>query len=280
MLAEMAVPIFQVDAFTDVPFRGNPAGVCLLDRAREAGWMQAVGAEMNVAETAFLLPEGDAYRLRWFTPTTEVDLCGHATLAAAHVLWETGRLASAAPARFDTKSGRLTADRRGGWIDMDFPAEPAQPAAPPPGLLAALAVTAKWTGRNRFDWLVEVDDAETVRRLRPDLAALRRIDTRGVMVTAASDSGDADFVSRFFAPAVGIDEDPATGSSHCCLAPYWAARLGKQEMIGSQLSPRGGLVRARTTGSRVVLGGQAVIVLRGELLDGADAAAPPAVTPR
>jgi PhzF family phenazine biosynthesis protein len=262
----MEIPIAQVDAFTDTPFRGNPAGVCVLDTPRTAPWMQSVAAEMNVAETAFLEPRADGFGLRWFTPLVEVDLCGHATLASAHLLWETGRLPDAAQARFHTRSGLLTADRRGAWIELDFPATPAAAAEAPPAMAAALDVTPKWIGRSRFDYLVEVDSEETVRAVTPDLKALAAVETRGVIVTAPSASRGYDFVSRFFAPRAGIDEDPVTGSSHCCLAPYWAARLGKHEMTAYQASARGGVVRVRIDQDRIRLGGQAVTVLRGVLI--------------
>jgi predicted PhzF superfamily epimerase YddE/YHI9 len=261
----MEIPIAQVDAFTDTPFRGNPAGVCVLDAPRTAQWMQSVAAEMNVAETAFLEPRADGFGLRWFTPLVEVDLCGHATIASAHVLWETARLPASAQARFHTRSGLLTADRRGAWIELDLPATPAAAAEAPPAL-AALGVTPKWIGRSRFDYLVEVDSEETVRGVVPDLKALAAVDTRGVIVTAPSASRGYDFVSRFFAPRAGIDEDPVTGSSHCCLGPYWAARLGKQEMTAYQASARGGIVRIRLDGDRIHLAGQAVTVLRGVLI--------------
>lgn len=263
----MSIRIVQVDAFTDRPFAGNPAAVCVLDGPRAEEWMQAVAREMNLSETAFLWREGEeAYRLRWFTPTLEVELCGHATLASAHVLWEEGHLAAGQPARFQTRSGRLTAERRGEWIEMDFPAEPARPVEPPPGLAAALGAAPLWTGRNRFDLLVELDSAAAVRALQPDIGALRRIEARGVIVTAPADTRGYDFVSRFFAPAVGVDEDPVTGSAHCCLGPYWSERLGRPEVVGYQASARGGVVRVRARGERVRLGGQAVTVLRGELL--------------
>jgi predicted PhzF superfamily epimerase YddE/YHI9 len=261
----MEIPIAQVDAFTDTPFRGNPAGVCVLDAPRTPAWMQSVAAEMNVAETAFLEPRADGFGLRWFTPLVEVDLCGHATLASAHLLWETARLPASAQARFHTASGLLTADRRGAWIELDFPATPAVPAEAPPAM-AALGVTPKWIGRSRFDYLVEVDSEETVRAAAPDLQALAAVETRGVIVTAPSASGRFDFVSRFFAPRAGIDEDPVTGSAHCCLGPYWAPRLGKQEMTAYQASARGGVVRVRIDGDRIRLAGQAVTVLRGVLI--------------
>ena len=228
--------------------------------------MRSVAAEMNLAETAFLVRRDDAFELRWFTPAVEVDLCGHATLASAHVLWQDGHLAPDAEARFDTRSGRLTARRAGDWIEMDFPAEPAEPDPAPPGLLDALGVTAMWTGhRPRLGYrLVEVADEAAVRRAAPDLRALARA-ARGVIVTARASSGVADFVSRFFAPAMGVDEDPVTGSAHCVLAPYWAGQFGRSELTGYQASARGGVVRVRAAGDRVILGGQAVTVMRGEL---------------
>jgi PhzF family phenazine biosynthesis protein len=214
------------------------------------------------------LPGAARGRLRpvWFTPLVEVDLCGHATIASAHVLWERGRLPESAQARFHTRSGLLTADRRGAWIELDFPATPALGSEAPTALAAALGVTPKWIGRSRFDYLVEVDSEETVRGVTPDLKTLATVDTRGVIVTAPSASRAYDFVSRFFAPRAGIDEDPVTGSSHCCLGPYWAARLGKREMTAYQASARGGVVRVRVAGDRIALGGQAVTVLRGVLV--------------
>jgi len=227
--------------------------------------MQDVAREMNLSETAFLLPQRDGFSLRWFTPTTEVDLCGHATLASAHVLWEDGRLDPPGAARFDTRSGLLTCRRKGALIEMDFPMEPAERAAAPGGLERAVGAAARWVGRNRFDYLVEVDSEEIVRGLRPDLSLLAAIPARGVIVTSASSSDDFDFVSRFFAPRSGVNEDPVTGSAHCCLGPFWGERLGKEEMVGYQASERGGLVRVRIASPRVFLSGQAVIVLRGML---------------
>ena len=260
------VAISQVDAFTSRPFAGNPAAVCVLPEERAEAWMQKVAQEMNLAETAFLHRENDGYRLRWFTPTVEVALCGHATLASAHALWESGELAPSAPARFHTESGLLTAARRGAWIELDFPATIAAPAEPPPGLLDALRVRPGPIARSRFDYLVEVDSEETVRRLSPDFTALRRVDARGIIVTSRATTAGFDFVSRFFAPASGIDEDPVTGSSHCTLAPHWSERLGKLDLVAYQASPRGGVIRTRVQGDRVILGGQAVTVLRGELV--------------
>jgi PhzF family phenazine biosynthesis protein len=262
----MGQEIYQVDAFTDRPFQGNPAAVCILERARDESWMQDVAREMNLSETAFLTPQEDGFGLRWFTPAAEVELCGHATLASAHVLWETGRLHSDEAARFHTLSGLLTARRTPDEIELDFPATPARKVADVPDLGEVLGVEPVWLGRNRFDVLVEVESEEQVRNLRPDFARLRRVTTRGVMVTSAADSGPYDFVSRFFAPAVGVDEDPVTGSAHCCLGPFWGERLGKDEMIAFQASRRGGVVRVRLEGERVRLGGRAVTVLRGELI--------------
>lgn len=262
----MTLRIVQVDAFTAKPFAGNPAAVCVLAHAADRRWMQHVAREMNLAETAFLFRQDDAWNLRWFTPTVEVDLCGHATLASAHVLWQDGHLPSGAQARFDTLSGRLTADRRGEWIEMDFPVQMAQPATPPDGLLDALGVVGKYVGKSRTDYLVEVEDETQVRALQPDFRRLRPLPMRGVIVTSRASTDGFDFVSRFFAPGAGVDEDPVTGSTHCCLAPYWGAQLGKVEMVGYQASPRGGVVAVRTAGDRVILGGQAVTVLHGELV--------------
>jgi PhzF family phenazine biosynthesis protein len=261
----MPVPIVQVDAFTSAPFGGNPAAVCLLSGPADEAWMQGVAREMNLSETAFVHPEAGGFRLRWFTPTVEVALCGHATLATAHVLWETGRVDAVRAIDFQTQSGPLSAERRGDWIELDFPAKAEEATEPPPDLLRALHVTARYVGRNQFDYLVEVDSEETVRHLRPDHAVLRALPVRGVIVTSAAAGPPYDFVSRFFAPGAGIDEDPVTGSAHCALGPFWKARLGKDDFLAYQASPRGGVVRVRVAGDRVRLGGQAVTVLRGEL---------------
>jgi len=262
----MKIPIYQVDAFADRPFQGNPAAVCLLAEPRQAAWMQAVAREMNLSETAFLLREADGYRLRWFTPSVEVDLCGHATLASAHILWEEGRLDREATARFYTRSGLLLAWRAAGpWIEMDFPGDPPAPIEVPPGLEEALGAKPVAAAAGRFDLLVEFPTANDVRSLAPDFAKLARIETLGVIATAPSDTGEADFVSRFFAPRAGVNEDPVTGSAHCCLGPFWGPRLGKRELVGYQASPRGGFVRVRLAGPRVVLGGRAVTLLRGIL---------------
>ena len=258
--------ITQVDAFTDTLFSGNPAAVCLPEEPRDAAWMQSVAGEMNLSETAFLRrrPDG-AFDLRWFTPAVEVDLCGHATLAAAHVLWEQGVCAPPDELRFHTRSGLLTARRSGDWIQLDFPADPARAAAPPDGLLEALGAEPRYLGRGRFDYLVELETEAAVRGLRPDLHRLRAVDTRGVIVTARAATRGFDFVSRFFAPASGVDEDPVTGSAHCCLGPYWRRQTGRDEFTAYQASPRGGVVRVRVNGDRVLLLGQALTVFTAEL---------------
>jgi PhzF family phenazine biosynthesis protein len=265
----MTLRITQVDAFTDEPFAGNPAAVCILPKAAEPGWMLNVAREMNLAETAFLVPRNGEYDLRWFTPTIEMDLCGHATLASAHVLWEEGHLSTTKQARFHTKSGLLTADRHAEWIELDFPSTPPQQASPPAGLAQALGAAPQFVGRSKFDYFVELADEATIRGLDPDLNAIGRIDARGVVVTSRAEPHRGyDFVSRFFAPQSGVPEDPVTGSAHCALAPYWTAKLGKDELIGFQASTRGGVVRVRVAGDRVRLGGQAVTVLRAELTAG------------
>lgn len=261
------VKCWQVDAFTDRPFGGNPAAVCWLEQDAPEGWMQAVAAEMNLSETAFVRRRNDGYDLRWFTPAVEVDLCGHATLATAHALWTAGIAESREPLRFHTRSGVLACTRNGEFIEMDFPALPAAAASPHEGLLEALGIGApKFVGRTRFDDLVVLDSPDEVRSLRPDFRTLAVVPTRGVIVTSRSDDPQYDFLSRFFAPAVGIDEDPVCGSAHCCLAPYWAERLGKQALLAYQASARGGILRLRPHDDRVVLGGQAVTVWQGELL--------------
>ena len=260
----MPIPIAQVDAFTARPFTGNPAAVCLLPEPRDGAWMQQVARQMNLSETAFLLRRDGGYSLRWFTPAVEVDLCGHATLGSAHVLWETGQLAAGSEARFHTRSGWLQAVQHGDWIEMDFPAKLETPAEPPPVLLDALGCTPLYVGRNQFDYLIEVGSEEELRSLRPNHALLKTLPVRGVIVT--SRSANFDFVSRFFAPGSGIEEDPVTGSAHCALAPYWGEKLGRAEMRAFQVSERGGEVRVRLRDDRVILGGQAVTVWRGELV--------------
>lgn len=262
----MSLPLFQVDAFTDQPFAGNPAAVCLLNEPGDPAWMQHIAREMNLSETAFLCKQDDGYSLRWFTPAVEVDLCGHATLASAHILWEQGYLPADAQARFHTKSGLLTAERNGNWIELNFPAKPEQPAETISGLQEALGATPVYIGMSQFDCLVEVESEQVVRALQPDLIQLAAIPVRGLIVTSRASTPGYDFVSRFFGPRVGVPEDPVTGSAHCVLSPFWSKRLGREELIGYQASPRGGVVRVRLDGDRVRLGGQAVTVLRGELV--------------
>ncbi len=264
------LPLVQVDAFAERPFAGNPAAVCLLpgDDWPVTPWMQSVAREMNLSETAFLLRRGDAFALRWLTPAVEVALCGHATLASAHALWTEGHLDPGSAALFDTQSGRLTCVRTSsGRIEMDFPAKLAEPAVPPEALLPALGLAgARAVAKNAFDYLVEIDDEAELRRLQPDHFRLRTLPVRGVIVTAAAGPGAGyDFVSRFFAPGSGVDEDPVTGSAHCALAPYWAKKLGRSRLVAYQASARGGTVWTHVAGDRVTLGGHAVTVLRGTL---------------
>lgn len=261
----MGVRIVQVDAFTSEPFSGNPAAVCVLDEAAETIWMQQVASEMNLSETAFLWPERGAYRLRWFTPAAEVDLCGHATLASAHVLWEDGHVSVDGTVTFKTRSGDLAAERDEELVCLDFPATPVSAIddAGIEAVVSALGCTPLFVGRSRFDYLVEVEGEATLRALSPDLLRLAQVETRGVIVTAIGDAHD--FVSRFFAPAVGVPEDPVTGSAHCALAPYWAAKLDKLNMTAFQASQRGGEVGVEVVGNRVKLKGRAVTTLRGEL---------------
>lgn len=262
----MSIPLFQIDAFADGPFTGNPAAVCLLDAPADPSWMQSVAAEMNLAETAFLVPADPGYHLRWFTPEVEVDLCGHATLASAHALYETGRLASDAAAHFQTASGLLTVTRaQDGAMTMDFPATPPREAPAPDRFADIFGTEPVWTGRSRFDLFAAVTDEAAVRGLNPDHAAVAALGMRGIIVTAKADPGRPyDFVSRFFAPGSGVPEDPVTGSAHCALAPYWADKLGQDGLTGYQASKRGGTVAVRVRGDRVELTGQAVTVLRGE----------------
>ena len=261
----MTTPIWQVDAFTDEPFRGNPAAVCILEAPADEDRMQRIALEMNLSETAFVGPRGDGFELRWFTPACEVRLCGHATLASAHVLWTEGFVEPSDQIAFYTlHSGTLTARRAGGRIELDFPARPPEEIEPPDGLVEALGLEPVLVARAARDVLVLARDEATVRALNPDFTRLARVDARGVMVTAVAE--DYDFVSRFFAPAVGIDEDPVTGSAHCALCPFWAERLGKTSMVGYQASPRGGVVAVTLSGDRVLLGGSAVTTVRGELL--------------
>ena len=261
----MAVRILLIDAFTDRPFTGNPAAVCILPGARSERWMQAVAQEMNLSETAFLVPRADGYDLRWFTPAVEVDLCGHATLASAHALWEVGELKPDEPARFHTQSGVLTATRAGDWIELDFPADPETPAEPPPGLVEALRAKPLYVGLGRESYLLELESEAAVRTLAPHFGLLAAATDRCVIVTAADRSGRYDFVSRFFGLPLGIEEDPVTGAAHCCLACFWHRRLQKREFLAHQASARGGTLRVRYREDRVGLAGQAVTVADGLL---------------
>lgn len=256
--------IYIVDAFADRPFTGNPAAICLLDEPRDVGWMQSTAAEMNLSETAFVRTRADGFDLRWFTPAIEVALCGHATLAAAHVLW-TENVATG-PIRFHTKSGVLTCRQTEDLIELDFPSTPPRECEPPPGLIVALGLKPSFVGESPFDKLILVDAEETIRSLQPDFAKLREFDIRGVMVTSVSADPAFDFVSRYFAPRAGIDEDPVTGSAHCCLAPFWSGRLNKRQLTAFQASSRGGVIQVRVDGDRVHLGGRAITVLRGHLV--------------
>jgi len=266
------IPCWQVDAFTNRPFGGNPAAVCWLESAADPAWMQSVAAEMNLSETAFVRPFDGDFELRWFTPTTEVDLCGHATLATAHAMWSSDRIGPERVLKFHTRSGLLTCTRSadaggsGPFIELDFPATPPVSSPPPPGLIESLGVTPIEVGKTRFDYLVVLESEGAVRAVRPDYARLKEIPVRGVIVTAPSDDPAFDCASRFFAPAVGVDEDPVCGSAHCALAPYWGERLGKQDLMAHQVSAREGVLRLKCRGERVLLGGQAVTVWRGELL--------------
>ena len=262
----MAQLIHQVDAFTDTPFAGNPAAVCLLPEPAGERWMRDVASEMNLSETAFLSPQADGYDLRWFTPSVEIDLCGHGTLASAHVLWETGEARPDETLRFHTRSGLLSASRDGDWIELDFPATPVSLRAAPLLLAPALGTRLVYVGRSVFDYLVEVPSESDVRGMSPDMGALASLNVRGFIVTARADDPDVDFVSRFFAPSTGIPEDPVTGSAHCALGPYWRDKLGKNELRARQISARGGDLRVRVEGDRVRIAGQAVTVMRAELL--------------
>lgn len=257
--------IYQIDAFTNKIFKGNPAGVCILPGSADEQWMQDIAMEMNLAETAFIYRSDDGFNLRWFTPETEVDLCGHATLASAHILWETGLLKNEDEAVFFTKSGRLSARKDGEYIILNFPTEKDMQIETPEELKKSLKVPILYTGQNRMDYIVEVDNEETVRNLEPDLEIMKRLNTRGVIVTSRSANPEYDFVSRFFAPGAGIPEDPVTGSAHCCLGPYWEKRLGKIELTSYQASKRGGTLKLTINGDRVFIGGKAVTVFCAHL---------------
>jgi len=262
----VTLPLTLVDAFTSVPFGGNPAAVCVLDGPRDEAWMRLVACETGMPATAFLHPTTDGFGLRWFASAIELELCGHGTLASAHVLWENGSVAADQTTRFQTKGGLLTAVRRDGWIELDFPALIDQPSPPAPGLIEALGVTPIYVGRSPLDYIVEIDGS-LVSGLRPDFPRLRQVDTRGVIVTGRSTDTAFDFVSRFFAPATGLDEDSVTGSAHCCLGPFWERRLGKSSFVARQVSARGGTVKVTLDSNRVRLAGQAITVFRGVLAE-------------
>jgi predicted PhzF superfamily epimerase YddE/YHI9 len=263
-------PVLVVDAFADQPFGGNPAAVCVLPAPAGEEWMKLVAREMNLAETAFLHPMEDGFGLRWFTPLVEVALCGHATLASAHVLWQEGYLRQGEVARFHTLSGLLTAMPDGERIVLDFPARPAREVTPPPTLLPSLGISQpRWVGQNEYDYFVEVGSEAELRALTPDYGVLGKLPVRGAIVTSVADQGKPyDFVSRFFAPAAGVPEDPVTGSAHCALAPYWRSRFTRDAMTGFQASTRGGTVHVTVQGDRVLLGGKAITMMRGMLTGG------------
>jgi len=262
----LSIRVYQVDAFTNQAFKGNPAAVCILTDPQNDDWMQNVAAEMNLSETAFIIPQDNGYSLRWFTPVAEVDLCGHATLASAHVLWENGHLNMGSEARFFTNSGVLSAKRKDDWIELNFPSEPDEESACPIHLLDGLGVDVTYVGRNRFDYIVEVDSEEKVMELQPNWSLLERIDTRGIIVTSRSSTSDYDFISRAFFPALGVPEDPVTGSAHCCLGPYWKRKLNKDEFLAYQASRRGGIIKVTVRDERVLLVGQAITVMIGQIL--------------
>ncbi|MBE9075902.1 PhzF family phenazine biosynthesis protein [Romeria aff. gracilis LEGE 07310] len=266
----MGLTIVQVDAFAAQPFEGNPAAVCVVAQPLDDGLMQAIAMEMNLSETAFLYPLEDGYSLRWFTPAAEVDLCGHATLASAHVLWSDGHLAADQEARFHTRSGLLTARRQGDWIELNFPAQSVHATHVTPQLIGALCCggNIRYVAKDESHYLIELQSEAVVQKLKPDFAKVAALPVQGVIATAPAEAESVDFVSRYFAPAVGINEDPVTGSTHTVLAPYWQEKLGKSELVAHQISARGGVLQLRCEGDRVFISGQAVTTLRGELLVG------------
>ncbi|QPA30159.1 PhzF family phenazine biosynthesis protein [Thermaerobacillus caldiproteolyticus] len=257
--------IFLINAFTDQPFTGNPAAVCVLPESKDAEWMQKVAKEINLPTTAFLEYTNGGFSLRWFTPTTEIPLCGHGTLASAYVLWEMGYIKAEHPVSFSTKSGILTATVKNGWIELDFPSAPDHEITASDKLIKALGVVPKYVEKNQLDYIVEVESEDIVKNLTPDIGSIAQLPIRGVIVTSRSSSGKFDFISRFFSPAQGIVEDAVTGSAHCCLGPYWKRRLNKDEFIAYQASARGGMIKVKMSNNRVLLSGKAVTVLKGEL---------------
>lgn len=263
----MKQSITQVDAFTNEPFSGNPAAVCILKTPQDDRWMQNVAQEMNLSETAFLLKQEDGYSLRWFTPTTEVPLCGHATLASAHVLWSEQHLSSNEEAHFHTKSGLLIAKKQENWIELDFPVSHSEAIAVPPELSQALGVPITTVMKNSFTYLVEVESEDLVRNMQPKFTLLVKQFPEVIVTSKTESNSEYDFVSRFFAPGIGINEDPVTGSAHCSLAPFWRERLDKDEFLAYQASSRGGVLKVKYTGGdRVLIAGQAVTVLQGDLI--------------
>jgi PhzF family phenazine biosynthesis protein len=265
----MSQTIIQVDAFTNKPFSGNPAAVCVLSSPQSDTWMQNIAQEMNLSETAFLVTEDDSFNLRWFTPTVEVPLCGHATLASAHVLWSEGYLSFDKQAKFYTKSGILQATKKDDWIELDFPANPSQQIEIIPQLKAALGVDCIGMYKNSLGYLVEVESAEIIQQMQPNFSEILKLPLNQVIVTSlGNQDSEYDFVSRFFAPGLGINEDPVTGAAHCCLAPFWHNRLLKDQLMAYQASSRGGILKVsyQPNDSRVFISGQAMTTMRGELV--------------
>jgi PhzF family phenazine biosynthesis protein len=264
---KMSLPIFQVDAFTDRLFTGNPAAVVLLEGQRESAWMQTVAAEMNLSETAFVHPLQGGFHLQWFTPATEVELCGHATLSAAHILWQTGLVKESDRIRFSTLSGWLGAEKKGPIIELDFPFAPVTEADASEEIIRAVGAVPDRVSLSRENWIFEYSDESIVKGIKPDFAALKERKGSGLAVTAISDRPGIDFVSRYFTPWHGINEDPVTGSAHCYLGTYWGKKLGKSQLTGYQASARGGIVSVRLSAERVYIGGKALTVFSGKLLD-------------
>lgn len=261
-------PLYQVDSFTDQLFTGNPAGVCLLDESQPEIWMRALAAEMALSETAFLVRRGGDFDLRWFTPTTEVNLCGHATLASAHILFQTGIIPTDQEIRFHTRSGLLTASFKNGWIELNFPAIACHPSPPNEMVNAALGIDAEETFRTGENLLLVYAEEKQVRGLTPDFSSLAKSEPHGYIVTAPSTSPEFDFVSRFFAPRIGINEDPVTGSAHSSLGPYWQERLHKDFLSARQVSRRGGVLKVKVSGERVYISGTAVTVFGTQIQGG------------
>ena len=261
----MSIKIFQVDAFTSEPFKGNPAAVCILEKEMTDSWMTGVAANMNLSETAFIIAteEKNKYKLRWFTPKVEVDLCGHATLATAHVLYENNYVPSLEAISFETKSGILKTHKNENYIQLDFPETPVTDTEIPKGIEEALGAKIIYSGKSIFDYFFLLEDEELLINLKPNFSELVKFDKRGIIVTAGSKKYD--FVSRFFAPQSGIDEDPVTGSAHCALYPYWSKKLNKKDLVAYQVSKRGGLLKLSSEGSRILISGEAVTILEGIL---------------